>query len=661
MKNLVRVIRLAFGYRRCLVASVVCSLMVGALWGGNIATLYPLVEIVFRGDSFHDWSDEQVASRERSCREIEAAIAILERENVAANAALAHDIQMRRAQLASAQQAIIHARQRQKLIKQYLPQDPFMGLVLAVAASLAATVLKSLFLMANVILVAHVQQATLLDLQNQLFHKTLNMELAAFGEHRTSDLLARFTYDMRILETGLGNLLGQAVREPLKMFACLIGAALISWQLLLLSLLVTPLGLLVMRRLSATMKRSHGRRMDIMAAFYARLSEAFNGIKVVQAFTMEGQERKRFSDAGREYRSLVLRFTAYFSLFKPVSETMGMMVVSLAVLIGAYLVLNQQTHLWGLRISNEPLSAGALMVFFGMLAGVADPARKMSDIYAAVLAGVAAADRIYGVMDRSPRITNPPQPKPVPRPYRELVLDHVHFHYRPGEPVLRDVNLRIGFGESIALVGPNGCGKSTLVNLIPRFFDPVQGSVRFDDVDLRDVDLRDLRRQIGLVAQETLLFDDTILNNIRYGTPDATDEQVIEAAQKAHAHLFITRQLEAGYQTVVGPGGGRLSGGQRKRIALARAILRDPAILILDEATSEIDVESERLIHQVLAEFRRGRTALVVSHRPSTLELADRVVLMRAGRIVDSAPQEELLAKYDWYRGLHQAKMHDAA
>jgi ATP-binding cassette subfamily B protein/subfamily B ATP-binding cassette protein MsbA len=265
----------------------------------------------------------------------------------------------------------------------------------------------------------------------------------------------------------------------------------------------------------------------------------------------------------------------------------------------------------------------------------------------------AASERIYQLIDRPSEIKNPPRPKPLPRHHREIEFRAVNFHYKPGTPVLRDVNLRIPFGETIALVGANGCGKSTLVNLLPRFFDPIQGVVLLDGTDVRDVRLRDLRRQIGLVPQNTLLFDDTVFNNIRYGCPDATREQVIAAARQAHAHQFIEERLSDGYETIAGPQGNQLSGGQRQRIALARAILRDPGILILDEATSQIDVESEQLIHQVLEQFTLDRTAIIITHRLSTLALADRIVVMDAGRIVDLGQHEELLRRCELYARLH--------
>jgi len=240
-----------------------------------------------------------------------------------------------------------------------------------------------------------------------------------------------------------------------------------------------------------------------------------------------------------------------------------------------------------------------------------------------------------------------------------LVFENVGFAYQPGKPVLQDVNLRVAFGETIALVGPNGCGKSTLANLIPRFADPTSGVVKLDGVPLPDMRSRDLRRQIGLVTQETMLFDDTIFNNIRYGSPQATREQVIEAAKRAHAHRFIEHELRDGYETSAGALGNSLSGGQRQRIALARAILRDPPILILDEATSQVDLESEQAIQQVLEQFTKGRTTIVITHRLAVLSLADRIVVMQAGRIVDVGRHEELLSRCDVYRRVYQIEFED--
>jgi ATP-binding cassette subfamily B protein/subfamily B ATP-binding cassette protein MsbA len=300
-----------------------------------------------------------------------------------------------------------------------------------------------------------------------------------------------------------------------------------------------------------------------------------------------------------------------------------------------------------------------MLTFFAMLAGMADPLRKMSDIFSNLQAGFAASDRIFARLDREPQVRDPKQPVSFHRHHRDLAFENVGFAYQPDKPVLTGINLRINFGETIALVGPNGCGKSTLANLIPRFADPTTGIVKLDGVPLSDMRIRDVRRQIGLVTQETMLFDETIFNNIRYGASDATREQVIEAAKRAHAHRFIEQELPNGYETSAGALGNCLSGGQRQRIALARAILRDPALLILDEATSQVDLESEQAIQQVLEQFTVNRTTIIITHRLAVLALADRIVVMQNGRIMDVGRHEELLARCVFYRRLYQIEFDD--
>jgi len=325
---------------------------------------------------------------------------------------------------------------------------------------------------------------------------------------------------------------------------------------------------------------------------------------------------------------------------------------SLGILAGGWLVLRGDTHLLGVKITDRPLELPALVLFFAFLAGAADPVRKLSDVYGQLQRAAAAADRVFEILDRPVQISDPPAPKILPRHHKQLTFDGVSFCYEPGQPVLQDISLEIPFGECWAIVGPSGCGKSTLVSLIPRFMDPTSGRVLLDGVDIRTVRLRDLRQQIGLVTQEPILFDDTVFNNIRYGSPQATRAQVEEAARRAYAHEFIVHDLPEGYETRIGPFGCRLSGGQRQRIALARAILRDPAILILDEATSQLDLESERLIHQALQEFTVGRTTIIITHRLSTLALADRIVLMESGRVTDVGSHGELLGRCPAYRRL---------
>jgi len=445
------------------------------------------------------------------------------------------------------------------------------------------------------------------------------------------------------------------------MIACLAGAAWICWRLLLVSLIVAPLAVFLVTRLAGSIKRANRRAMEQMSGLYNILGETFSGIKVVKAFTMERPERWRFHAASKNYYFKSLRIAFYNALSNPISELMGISIICLALLAGAYLVLDQETHLLGIRMSARPLSISSLLLFYALLAGVSDPARKAAGILGIIQRSAAAADRVYEFLDREPTICDPENPRPLPRHKDRITLEGVRFSYDKKQDVLKGIDLTVQFGEAIALVGPNGCGKSTLASLIPRFFDADEGAVRIDGIDVREVRMRELRRQIGLVTQETVLFDDTVLNNIRYGKPSATRAEVIAAARQALAHQFIEEKCEHGYDTMVGQQGNRLSGGQRQRIALARAILRDPPLLILDEATSQVDPESEQLIHRVLAEFMRQRTTLLVTHRQSTLALADRIVVMDGGQIVDEGTSAELRERCALFRRLFPSDLRKTA
>ena len=658
MKNLLRVLRIALHYRFTFVAAVTCSLSVALLWGTNIGTVFPIVEVVIRGESLQHWVDKEIEESQRTftakTAQVKRLRAKLSEASAKQQAKIRADVSLAESRIDAERKARQNYLRAKPYIDDYLPDDPFQTVALVILFLLVGTALKDFLLVGNNVLVARLANLSTFQLRKQFYRRTLRLDLATFNEEGTADLMSRFTHDMQQVMVGLNVLFGKLIREPLKMIACLIGAGLICWRLMVLSLLVAPVAAMLIRWLARALKRANRKAMEEMANIYASLEETFRGIKIVKAFTSERQERRRFHNRSKQYYKCSMRIARYNSLARPINEITGIAAISMALLAGAYLVLSQETHLLGIRMCPRSLSVASLLLFYGLLAGVADPVRKFSGVLVYIQRAVAACDRIYDRLDREPAIRDPQRPVPLPPHHRELTFEGVGFAYHADRLVLEDVNLRIGFGETVALVGPNGCGKSTLANLIPRFYDPTAGVVRIDGIALTDARLRDVRRQIGLVTQEVLLFDDTIFNNIRYGSPQATREQVIEAARRAQAHEFIENETPDGYDTPAGTMGGRLSGGQRQRIALARAILRDPPIIILDEATSQIDLESEQAIQEVLEEFHRGRTTLIITHRMSILSLADRIVVMQSGRILDVGKHDELLARCGLYRRLYR-------
>ena len=663
MKNFFRAVRLALRHRLTICCVVLTSLSVACFWGANIGTIYPVVEVVFEGQSLHDWIERRVSVTEAEVVQHQLALDQFRSQQQGAVSGSDQSLEALalQEQLVGSTQVLQWYRWSRPYILRFTPSSPFQTLLFLIGALVLGTIVKNIFLVINLILVERLAQLATFDLQKQFYRRTLRMDLGAFGEDRTPRLLSRFTNDMGSLTGGVATLFGKVLREPLKMTACLVGAGMISWRLLMVSLIISPLAIVLMARLAQSIKRANRRAMEDMSQLYSVLCETFTGIQAVKAYTMESYERGRFHQIAKKYFRKAMRIITYNALARPTLEIMGMSMISMAIIAGGYLVLNQQVALLGVKISDRPLTLAPLITFFALLIGSIDPARKMADVFQSLQRSAAGADRIYELLDREPAIVELDNPKPIPGRIGELTFQDVHFRYTNEQPVLRGVNLRVRAGETIAIVGPNGCGKSTLANLIPRFYDPADGAIFLGGVDLRQVRLRDLRGRIGIVTQQTLLFDDTIMNNIRYGSPGASDIQVVEAARQARADLFIERQLEQGYQTVVGESGGKLSGGQRQRIALARAMLRDPELMILDEATSQIDVESEQLIHQALRSFLAERTGILITHRFSTLELVDRIVVMDGGVVLDAGSHDELLARCDLFRRLYHATVRTSA
>ncbi len=673
MKQLGRALRMTLKYRWSLLGSLGCSIMVAILWGANLGAVYPFVEIVLQNKTLPQWADEQIVESTQRIALLESAIAPAENDEVVATdgaatnaitnpganaAARAYELKSERKRLATIESWL-------PVIKRYAPGDAFRTLLYLMAVMFAATVVRCVCLLGNMVLTARAGHRTVLDLQHAAFGNVLNLEAHETSAGGTSDLISRIRTETSIIGLTSQTLYGKTIREPLKMIACLGGAAWVNWRLLLLSLLAAPLAGFIMNRLAKATKRAARVAIEQSANLMDRLYEALTYQRVVKAFTMEDVERERFQTvAGDIYRKR-MRIAWLEALSRNNSELLGITMITLSVLAGGYLALTQQTHLFGIRLTVQPMDFGHVMMFFGFLIGAADPLRKLSDVYNHVQQGVVAANRVFPLIDRRAAVREPADPLPIPAGPLTIEVKDVCFAYRKNEPVLNGVSLAFAAGTSTAIVGHNGCGKSTLINLLPRFFDPCSkgirsGSVRANGVDLRDCSVRELRSKIGYVTQETMLFNDTIANNISYGSPDASREQVIEAATKAHAIEFI-EALTDGFDTQLGSAGQGLSGGQRQRISLARAILKDPELLILDEATSQIDPESERLIHSTLAEFIRNRTTIMITHRLSTLDLVDQIVVMRDGQVLDLGTHEGLLSRCADYLRMRTGLIEEAA
>jgi ATP-binding cassette subfamily B protein/subfamily B ATP-binding cassette protein MsbA len=646
------------------------------LWGLNFTSIYPVLKLLHTGQSPQQWIAEHIKVLETDIASLEKdakQISLREKQIEAIQPGKFHDDEAKRVTLEKARVEGKLEWLGKKLYwyqvcqtyanKPWFPSEPFKTLALVIALVVVGVAVKCFFEFGQESLVGSVVNLSLFDLRNRFYRNAIHLDVDQFSEHGTSELMARFTNDMESLGTGIKTLFGKVVAEPLRALSCVVMASLISWQLTLMFLVLVPIAALILTKVGRLMKQATRRLLERMSNIYKILQESFQGIRVVKAFTMEPYERRRFCAATKDYYHKSMLVVNIDALADPIIEVLGVVAVAAALLAGSYLVLQKKDSIFGLRLTNGTLEPESMLTLYIFLAAIADPVRKLSSVFTRLQSGAAAADRIFDFLDRRPSVTANIDGPRLPRRIGVAELEDcpliefrdVCFSYIPGTPVLTNVRLTVRQGETVALVGANGCGKTTMLGLLPRFYDPDHGSVLIAGKDVRSLHLRSLRQQIGLVTQETYLFDDTIFNNIAYGSRGATAEQVEAAARRAFAHDFISAKPN-GYQTRVGETGSQLSGGQRQRIALARAILRNPSILILDEFTSQSDAESEAAIHRALVEFKVGRTTFIIAHRLHTLEVADRIVVLEYGRIVAAGTHKELIASCHQYQRLHEAQ-----
>lgn len=506
-------------------------------------------------------------------------------------------------------------------------------LVLMTLLKVGATYLGGFFLVP-------IRTGVVRDLRNQLNAKILALPLGFFSEERKGDVLARITGDVGEVENSVMSSLDLLLKNPILIFVYLGSMLVISWQLTLFVFLVLPVAGFVMGRVGKSLKRTSLEAQNQWGQLISQVEETLGGLRIVKAFTAEEFVDKRFRDSNEEYRQTVIGVNRRQLLAHPVSELLGTATIAIVLWYGGSLILNR----------DSSIDASTFIYYLVIFYSLINPLKDLSKGAYAIRRGMGSMERVDRILQAESTITDPAEPKPVV--FNEAIrLEKVSFRYAE-EWVLRDVDLTIRKGQTVALVGHSGSGKSTLVDLIPRFYDVVEGRITIDGTDIREVAVADLRRLMGNVNQEPILFNASVFENIAFGVEGATLEKVRQAAEVAHADEFIN-EMPAGYDTNIGDRGGKLSGGQRQRLSIARAVYKNPPILILDEATSALDTKSERLVQSALDHLMEGRTTIVIAHRLSTIIHADVICVVDDGRIVEQGTHDELLAL-----GGHYAKLH---
>ena len=494
----------------------------------------------------------------------------------------------------------------------------------------------------------YIGERVMIDLRLNLFEHLQKLSLSFYNERRTGELVSRATNDVATVRTLVTSDVSTAISQVITFFGALILILLTDWHLTLFMLMLVPFVVLVAVLFGRRLRKLSSAVQDQLADATTVLEESIGGVRVVQSFTREGYEIGRYRGSIERTFALALKRIKLSATFGPVASFMGFTVVIAVFWFG------------GQQVLNGTLTAGQLTMFLILTLTIAGSIGSFSGLWTSLQEALGATKRIFEILDTPSDIVDQPGAKALPRIEGHLILDRVSFAYKDNsdQHVLRGVSLEVKPGEVLALVGPSGAGKTTLVNLIPRFFDPQSGGVCIDGQDIRAVQVKSLREQIGLVPQDTLLFGGTVRENIVYGKLEATEDEIIAAARAANAHDFIA-QLPKGYETIVGERGVKLSGGQRQRIAIARAILKDPRILLLDEATSSLDSESEGLVQEALDRLMQGRTSVVIAHRLSTVHHADRIAVLDHGELAELGTHAQLIALDGLYARLYKMQFRD--